>query len=126
MQWKNVTLTLLILLLCFNGAFMYMASGDPSISDTIGVEINLDQSPFGDSNTQARSLDAVPAGSVGFALGNTALMLTKTLTLIWNLIFSAPKVMLQMNIPLAIVSFIFAPLYLLVGLTIIYMVSGRG
>tara|TARA_R110000824_G_scaffold345524_2_gene532192 strand:- start:1968 stop:2348 length:381 start_codon:yes stop_codon:yes gene_type:complete len=126
MQWKNVTLTLLVLLLSVNGAFLYMTTGDPSLSDVIGVEINLDQSPFGTSNAAARSIDAVPSGSVGFALGNAALMLTSTLTVIWNLIFSAPKIMLQLGVSPAITAFIFTPLYLLTGLTIIHMITGRG
>ena len=126
MQWKNASITILILLLTVNASFIYMASGDPSITDTIGVEVNLDQGPFGESNREARSIEAVPSGSIGFALGNAALMLTNTLNTIWNLLFAFPKVLLQLNIPLPIVTLLASPLYVLVAITIVHMITGRG
>jgi len=103
-----------------------MSTGDPSITDTIGVEINLDQGPFAESEMEARSIEAVPSGSIGFALGNAALMLTNTLNIIWMILFAFPVVLLQMNVPMSIVLFITAPIYVLAAITIVFMITGRG
>lgn len=120
-EWKNVTTSIMIIVLCLNASLILLDS--TGVSVILGVETNLSQTPFSQFAVDAQSVETTPNN---LSWGEVAtIKLTNTLSGFWNLGFALPKILLSMNIPLVFVTFISAPIYACFILSLIYYITGR-
>lgn len=88
----------------------------------------IDPDPGATSEMQ-QALDAAgnirPGGGFGETLFALYISLTKTFFAIFEFIFSAPKMLINLGIPSFVVAFLFAPAALIVGRDIAYLLMGR-
>ena len=120
-EWKNVTTSVMIILLCLNASFILLdATG---VSTIIGVNIGLDQNAFAQFAQNAQSIETTP-NNLGFSEVAT-IKLAQILSGFWNLGFALPKVLVSIGIPGMFVAFLTAPIYGCFVISLVYYITGR-
>lgn len=119
----RITSTVLIILLLLNGsASMMEASG---LSDDLGVDISPGvERAMDDAISTAKDGFASNAGPLDtlFALFISGMKLFETLT---QAVFAAPTMFMNMGFPSWFVFPVFAPMYIVSTLEIMYVATGR-
>lgn len=118
----RVTTRLVIIMMFLNaGAELIRSSG-------IAADWGMNPGP-GAGQKLSEAADAFQAIQVGSGLGETLfaayLTVTKTIDAMFTAATAAPDMLINLGIPDIIVVFVFAPLPILIGRDIIYMLVGR-
>lgn len=121
-ELKAVAINVTVLLMFLNaGPNMLVASG---VAEDMGIAptVSGDQ-PIEDANTAMQNVEV----SGGFASTLFALYTSVTgpVRAVMGILFGGPIMLISAGVPGWLVSFMFAPQYLIVGATIIFVLSGR-
>jgi hypothetical protein len=83
----------------------------------------------GATSEMQQALDAAgeirPGGGFGETLFALYISLTKTFFAIFEFVFSAPQMLINLGLPTYLVAFLFAPAALVVGRDVAYLLMGR-
>lgn len=116
------TVNIAILLILVNsGATFFMATGvaaDWGISPEVGGDSEVDEIEQTANNVESNS----GTGSTLLGLYDAV---TGAFSSLIQIVFAGPTMLQNLGVPSEITAFFFAPLYLLVGADIIYVLSGR-
>lgn len=120
MSMRSVNLVIILFLLNASAGLM-VASGyaeDIGISLTPGADEEL--------NTAEDTAQNVSAGSsIGQTLFGLLAAAAKTANTIFTVIFIAPIMFQNLGVPTWITTFVFAPMYIIVGIDILQILTGR-
>lgn len=113
---------IVIFLVFFNlAASMVMASG-------LGAAWGVAPNPGGDDEIDAANAEAEqvePSGGFGETLFMMYNSIADTFNAIVRVVFAGPTMLTNVGIPAWFTTFLFGPMYILVGLDIMYALTGR-
>lgn len=121
-QLKTVAINVTVILIFLNaGPSALVASGfaeDAGITPSVSGDKSIDE-----ANTAMQNVEV----SGGFASTLFALYTSVTgpVRAVMGILFGGPVILISAGVPGWLVDFIFAPQYLIVGATIIYVLAGR-
>lgn len=120
MSMRSVNLVIVLFLLNASAGLL-VASG---WSEDVGIDLN----PGADdeiqtANETAQSVDA--GSSIGQTLFGMLASAAKTVRTIFTVIFIAPIMFQNLGVPTWVTAFVFAPMYIIVGIDVLQVLTGR-
>lgn len=122
MSLREAAITVVLFLVLLNASAVAM--NESGLSDNLGVNPN----PGGDdeissANESARNISAT--GGIGQTLFGALAAVADTFNSIGELIFAGPRMFINLGVPEYIVTFVFAPAYIIVGIAVADILTGR-
>lgn len=120
MSMRSVNLVIILFLLNASAGLM-VASGyaaDIGIDLDPGADDELDKANETAQNIQTGS-------SIGETLFGALAAAAKTVTTIFTVIFIAPLMFNNLGVPTWLTAFVFAPMYIIVGIDVLQVLTGR-
>jgi len=122
MQLKAIAITTVILLMFMNATpALLVQSGvaeDMGIEPTVGGGDTIDE-----ANEDMSAIE--PSGGLAPTLFQLYTSVTSPVRSVMSIAFAGPSMLMNLGVPSWLVGFMFAPLYLITGGTLIYVLTGR-
>lgn len=121
MSLKDVAVYVVIFLIFLNAVpALLIGSG---VADNMGVDPALADAGVEDKQKQMKKTDI--SGGLAGTLFQLYQSVTGPVRAVMQIFFAGPLMFASLGIPIWLTDFVFAPQYLIVGGTIIYMLAGR-
>jgi len=122
MQLKAVAISVVILLMFMNATPALMVQSgvaeDMGIQPSVGGDTRIDQANENISDVSA-------SGGLAPTLFQLFKSVTDPVQAVVNVVFAGPSMLMALGLPAWLVTFMFAPMYLITGGTIVYVLAGR-
>jgi len=119
---KAVAINVTIILMLLNATPALLVNS--GVAEDFGVEPEVGGNEKIDQANQG--LDTVePSGGIGDTLFQLFSSVTEPVKAVMDVLFAGPAMFNSLGVPEWLTTFIFAPLYLITGGTIIYVLAGR-
>jgi len=119
---KAVAINVTIILMLLNATPALLVNS--GVAEDFGVDPAVGGDQRIDYANQNMS-DVEPSGGIGDTLFQLFSSVTEPVKAVVDVLFAGPKMFNNLGVPEYITTFIFAPLYLITGGTIIYVLAGR-
>jgi len=119
---KTVAINTVIILMLLNATPALLAGS--GVAADFGVEPSIGGDERIDMANQNMS-EVEPSGGIGDTLFQLFQSVTDPVEAVMNILFAGPSMFNNLGVPSWLTAFIFAPLYLITGGTIIYVLAGR-
>ena len=118
----RISMKIAIVLVFLNSAAELMRT--TGIAEAMGVNPEPGAAAkLQEAQEAARNIE--PGGGFGETLFALYISLTKTFFAIFEFVFSAPQMLINLGLPTYLVAFLFAPAALVVGRDVAYLLMGR-
>lgn len=122
-ELKTIAINMTIILFFLNaGPAALQASG---VAQDMGIDPSVSgDDAIGEAN-EAMQNETAAQGGFGGTLFGLFTAVTQPVTTVMDVITAGPNMLISAGVPTWLVAFVFAPQYLIVGGTVIYVLAGR-
>lgn len=118
---RRVAINILLFYTWLTGsANVLMATG---VADSWGISLPDNYDNFEQAGNQMQNISV--SGNIVESIVNVALAGFNTLQGVLDVLVAAPQIMTSLGVPAPLVAFVHAPLALVIGLTLFYVLTGR-
>lgn len=122
MAWKDAAISVLIFLVMLNGAAVLLE--ETGTTDALGIAPQPGGADELEKANQSTSKVVASQGNYQTLFGSFVGAAT-TFLKAFNAIFAGPRMLINLGVPSPIVTFVFGPAYIIVGIAVAQIITGR-